>query len=318
MTRNFLKVLLPSLIALHGLAGCGAGQADADVVVTPKYRTEIDTFRVERLARLKAEGGYLNLAGLYWLREGSYRFGAAADNDIVFPTSADDYIGTFEVTDQGIVMTTMPGSSVMFEQQRVDKLLLLDDTTEEPVTVTSGSLAWGAINREGKFAIRLRDYQHPALEQLPPIPQFDVAPEYRVVARFRAYDEPRIANVGTVVEGLGYNPEAPGIVEFELDGETVELEVYSSGERYFIVFGDKTNGRETYPAGRFLYSAKADEAGLTVLDFNKSYNPPCVFSDFSTCPVATPRNRMPVRVTAGEKYDSALHVGALVYEHATN
>jgi len=44
-----------------------------------------------------------------------------------------------------------------------------------------------------------------------------------------------------------------------------------------------------------------------VLDFNKAYSPPCAFNDFSTCPVASPRNRLPVRLTAGEKYEPRLH-----------
>ena len=215
-------------------------------------------------------------------------------------------------------MTTLPDSHVMFGEERVESILMHDDTTENPVTVTLGSLAWVAVQRDGKYAIRLRDFKHPALEALPPIPQFDIAPEYRVVGRLKRYDQPQVANVGTVIEGLGYNPQSPGVVEFDIGGETVELEAYTVGERLFFVFGDLTNGRDTYPAGRFLYSAQPGEDGLTVLDFNKSYNPPCAFGDFSTCPVASPRNRLKVRIPAGEKFDPALHVTSLVYEHADN
>ena len=318
MSRNCLNVLVAGLLGMASLTACGDGQAGSEPVTDTDYVAEIETFRSERLSRLKAEDGYLNLAGLFWLREGSYRFGAAADNDIVFPPAADDYIGTFEVTSDGVVMTTLPGTSVMHGQQRVDAMLLHDDTTESPVTVTSGSLAWIAINREGRYAIRLRDYKHPALEALPPIPQFGIDPAFRVVAELEPYDAPRVVNVGTVIEGLGYNPESPGVLKFEIDGQQLELEAYTSGERLFLVFGDRTSGRETYPAGRFLYADGPGEDGLTVLDFNKSYNPPCAFGDFSTCPVATPRNRMPINITAGEKYDPGLHVTALVYEHADN
>ena len=76
------------------------------------------------------------------------------------------------------------------------------------------------------------------------------------------------------------------------------------------MFGDRTSGNETYPAGRFLYADAPDEHGRTVLDFNRAYNPPCAFNDFSTCPVATPRNRLRVAVNAGEKYIPELRTGA--------
>jgi uncharacterized protein len=38
-----------------------------------------------------------------------------------------------------------------------------------------------------------------------------------------------------------------------------------------------------------------------VVDFNKAYNPPCVFSPYATCPLPPPQNRLAVRVDAGEK-----------------
>ena len=123
--------------------------------------------------------------------------------------------------------------------------------------------------------------------------------------------EPRVANVNTVIEGLGWAPSSPGVAEFELDGEAYALEAYASGDRLFFVFGDRTNGRETYPAGRFLYAAWPDDDGMTILDFNRSYSPPCAFNDFSTCPVASPRNRLPVRVEAGELYSRDAYRGTV-------
>ena len=78
----------------------------------------------------------------------------------------------------------------------------------------------------------------------------------------------------------------------------------------FFVFGDQTNRDETYGAGRYLYADMPGENGYFVLDFNKAYSPPCAFNDFSTCPVASPRNRLPIRIEVGEKYDEALHFSA--------
>jgi uncharacterized protein len=41
--------------------------------------------------------------------------------------------------------------------------------------------------------------------------------------------------------------------------------------------------------------------GTTQVDFNKSYNPPCAFNDFATCPLPPPQNRLALRVESGEK-----------------
>ncbi|MEJ2299804.1 MAG: DUF1684 domain-containing protein [Woeseiaceae bacterium] len=100
---------------------------------------------------------------------------------------------------------------------------------------------------------------------------------------------------------------APGLARFEIDGVEYELEPQQSGDLLFFVFGDETNRDETYGAGRYLYAEMPPGEGTFVLDFNKAKSPPCAFNDFSTCPVASPRNRLPVRVEAGEKYDDALH-----------
>ncbi len=304
MIKSILKF---GFVAVFAFA-CSAGDAEMSGA-DDAYVADVEAWRVGRLQRLKAEDGYLNLAGLFWLSDITSSFGSAADNDLVFPSPAEAHIGEFEMMNDGVLMTVFPRADVRLDGKPVESILMRDDNTETPVTVTSGSLAWVVINREGKIGVRLRDFEHPALAALPPIPHFDIEPDWRVEGVLKLFDEPKIMNVGTVIEGVGYNPESPGVVAFEFDGESYELEAYSSGDQLFFVFGDLTSGRETYPAGRFVYARRPGEDGRTVLDFNKSYNPPCAFGDFSTCPVASPRNRLPVRIEAGEKYDTALHYG---------
>jgi hypothetical protein len=53
--------------------------------------------------------------------------------------------------------------------------------------------------------------------------------------------------------------------------------------------------------GRFLYTDAPSADGSVVVDFNRSYNPPCVFSPYATCPLPWPANRLPIRVEAGER-----------------
>ena len=48
--------------------------------------------------------------------------------------------------------------------------------------------------------------------------------------------------------------------------------------------------------------------GRVVIDFNKAYNPPCVFSPYATCPLPPEQNLLTIAITAGEKnYGNAKH-----------
>ena len=286
------------------LVACGADDAGFDLAA---YEVEIQRWQDGRLAALKGPQGHLNLAGLFWLAPGISSFGSADDNDIVFPRQAVARIGEFQLTATGVLMKTATGADVRYEDIPVRSILMADDTTDNPVTITHGTLAWTVIKRDDRHAVRLRDFEHPAIASFPPIEYFPIDPAMRVSATLKRFAEPKILNVETVIEGLGYHPQSPGTVAFDINGEAFELEAYASGDELFFVFGDQTSGSETYPAGRFLYAALPEDDGVTLLDFNRAYNPPCAFNDFATCPVASPRNRLATRIEVGEKFDPAVH-----------
>jgi uncharacterized protein (DUF1684 family) len=290
-------------LLLYLLAAC-QGEPPMDLAA---YKSEVQEWKAGRLERLKAPDGYLSLAGLFWLEEGRYSFGSDAASDFVFPESAPPKIGEFELTDDGVFMHLEEGMGASAGDEPATSMLLLHDTTGTPTEIHLGSLSWIVIERAGNFAVRLRDALHPAIEAFPPLEYYPIDPTLRVEGTLRRFDEPRVMNVETVIEGLGYHPESPGVVAFEVDGNTWELEAYDAGDDLFFVFGDMTSGKTTYPAGRFVYAKMPGEDGKTVLDFNKAYNPPCAFNDFATCPVASPRNRLKVAIEAGEMFDPDAH-----------
>lgn len=260
-------------------------------------------WRSQRLATLKGPDGWLNLAGLYWLQEGPNSFGAAADNDLVAPEdSAPPKLGVFLVEDGTVTFKTELGVDVFLGESPVTQILLADDQEREATLLTSGSLAWSVIRRMDRLGVRLRDYDHPAVAGFAGIESFSFDPSWRLEARFEPYPEPRTIRVPTVVEGLGWEPTVPGTLEFEAQGHSLSLEAYRSDDGFMIVFADETTGDTTYPAGRYLAAALPGPDGTTIFDFNKAYNPPCVFTEFATCPLATPRNRLPVAIEAGEKF----------------
>jgi len=123
-----------------------------------------------------------------------------------------------------------------------------------------------------------------------------------VSARFVRWPAPRTIPIPNVLGQVNDLP-SPGYVEFTVGGRPLRLEPVleePGAEELFFIFRDRTAGKETYPAGRFLY-APMPRDGAVVLDFNKAYSPPCAFTAYATCPLPPPQNRLAVRIEAGEK-----------------
>ncbi len=307
-----LAAAMAGLVILGLLAACGQPAGDpARVTDLVRYRQDIAAWDAQRVAGLKGEHGYLNLAGLFWLDEGAHRMGSAPGTDIRLPAGkAAPLVGTITVSGRRASFVAADGVDVRRAGAPVHRLALADDGADQPDLLTHGSLAWFIIRRAERLGVRLRDYEHRALETFPGIERFPVDPRWRVTARLERYAEPRQIAVATVVDGLAFEPISPGVLKFALDGERYALEAYGAAgdEALFIVFADATSGAMTYGAGRFLTAPWPDGAGRTVLDFNRAYNPPCAFNDYATCPIAPLHNRLPVAIQAGEKYAPQLHV----------
>jgi uncharacterized protein (DUF1684 family) len=180
----------------------GACDSGADGIDLRELETDVLNWREGRLERLMAPTGYLTLAGLFWLEQPSTSFGSAADNDVHFPQKAAPHIGKFQLTDDGVFMIAQPGVDVRVDDEPVQSILIADDTTDSPVMITHGSLAWTVIQRDGRFAVRLRDVENPVLESFPPLEYFPIDPAWRVEATFKRYEQPRTVAVSTVIEGL--------------------------------------------------------------------------------------------------------------------
>jgi uncharacterized protein (DUF1684 family) len=101
---------------------------------------------------------------------------------------------------------------------------------------------------------------------------------------------------------------SPGAIVFERDGRSWRLDAIleAPGDReLFVMFSDATSGKQTYGAGRFLYVGLPTADHIDV-DFNEAFNPPCAFTDFATCPLPPPQNRLALDIDAGElKYERA-------------
>lgn len=305
-----MKTLIPilQLCALLSLAAaCDPAETAGD---DAGYEAEILEWREQRLARLTAPEGFLSQVGLFWIDEGTWSIGSGEDNDIRLPHKAAGRVGDLHVSSAGVRLAVAEGVEVLHDGAPVRDIAMPADASGKRVMVEHGSIAWSIIERGGRLAVRVRDFEHPWLQSFGPIPYYPIDRALRVEAKLNRYAEPREIVVNTVIEGFQQFPVAPGTATFVIDGVDYELEPQLSGDRLFFVFGDQTNRDDTYGAGRYLYAEMPGDDGKFILDFNKATSPPCAFNDFSTCPVASPRNRLPVRIEAGEKYDEALYFKA--------
>lgn len=264
------------------------------------YLEALNTWKEQRLERLKDKDGWLSLAGLFWLKEGTNRFGSDAANDIVFPDKAPAFCGTLDLNNGEVILKVAEGVNIYSGDSLVSVMVLRKDPDQELIRLQQGDLAWYIVKRGERYGIRLRDHKHPRINELDHIPAYPVQTEYVVEAYLEPFDSVQIMTVATPLDGYVESYQCPGILHFRLRGKKLTLHPFTSGSGYFLVIADETTGLETYGAGRFMY-ATPDSSGRVILDFNKAYNPPCAFSPFATCPMPPRENFLPVAVEAGEK-----------------
>jgi uncharacterized protein len=265
---------------------------------------EFDSWKKSREKELLAEDGWVNLAGLYWIDpENAFLNQVSSDSLEISAKAGKKNIGTFAFINDSVWFFYNPKLAKKAKLQQPTK------TLQYPVdSYTAGGVyfehwKWTVINRGGQFAMRLRDLEHPGLAEFQPIPTYEYNPELAVQAFFQPkYNETMgIPNVlGQIIEW-----KVMGVLKFRLDGKDYELTALDEAGKLFVIFSDKTNEKETYPTGRYLYVNYPDRNGNTRIDFNYSYNPPCAFTAFATCPIPPKVNRLEIAVAAGEKYPNA-------------
>jgi uncharacterized protein len=221
----------------------------------------------------------------------------------VLPASAPGRAGTFELRQGRVTVRLQPGvAGTVGGQPLTATRELKSDHEGSPDVITMGRLTMHIIQRGQRFGVRLKDQDSTARRDFAGLEWFPVDESYRVTARFVPYAPPRPLAVPNIL-GEIEEMRSPGYAVFTLEGKEVRLEpvLESAGaQELFFIFRDLTAGKETYPAGRFLYSSLPRD-GTVLLDFNKAYNPPCAFTRFATCPLPPKSNKMDVRVAAGEK-----------------
>jgi uncharacterized protein (DUF1684 family) len=264
------------------------------------YRAEIEKWRQEREAALKADDGFLTVAGLYFLQEGVTRFGADQANDIVLPSGPAE-AGVFEHRAGATTVKLAEGTAATINGKPIRELTLKSDSAEGgPDRVTIGDLSLFVHASGRRQAIRLRDKNSAIRREFKGCRWYPIDPAYRVEGRLMPYNAQKQVELPNILGDIE-EFKSPGLVAFTLHGRQIRMEpVLSSRGRYWFIFRDQTSGKETYNAARFLYADAPGADGKVVIDFNRAYNPPCAFNPHTTCPLPSPQNRLAVPIRAGE------------------
>lgn len=291
-----MRIFTSGLIIML-LTACGTGNREIS------FERDHEKWAQERVSRLKSDSGWLNLAGLFWLQEGENTFGSDSSNQIIFPGKVPGHLGTYVLEDSSILFVPATGAGVMYGDSPAGAMKISTDRPGKATLLKSGSLAWYIIERNERYAIRLRDFESNTIREFHGIEYFPANIKWNIRAEYKAFVEPIEMNIPTVM-GTVEKELCPGVLRFKVEGKEQELYPIKAGNRLFIVFADETSGFETYGGGRFLYIEDPGKDDWVYINFNRAYNPPCVFTPFATCPLPPPENILSVRIEAGEKSQS--------------
>jgi uncharacterized protein (DUF1684 family) len=259
--------------------------------------TDLDTFAQQweqwhqEHERVRADRhGFLAITGLHWLTGEPQRF--------------PDAPGEWWTGPEGVVVRLDEGEELQVDGQPVGGEHCFGVIPERGgVTAGFGDAVVEVAKRGGSDVVRPRHPDSPVLAAYPGTSAYPADPRWAVTGRYLPFDEPRPTTVGAVVEGLQHVYDAPGRIEFALDGQPLSLTAFNGHTpgSLFVLFTDETSGVTTYAANRSLQVPAPDSDGTVRLDFNRATNLPCAYTQFATCPLPPAENHLPIAVEAGEK-----------------
>ena len=240
--------------------------------------------------RLADPHGFLAITNLHWLTEDPQRF--------------PDAPGAWSTGPDGVVVVLDPG-----EELTIDGAVVTGTHHFGAIPERGGvNAVWNdavieVARRGGHDIVRPRHPNTVLLNGFTGTPAYAPDPRWVVTGRYLAFDEPRPTTVGAAVEGLEHVYDAPGRIEFELDGQPLALTAFPGHGpgSLMALFTDATSGVTTYAANRVLTLDRPAADGTVLLDFNRATNLPCAYTDLATCPLPPAENRLPVAIEAGEK-----------------
>lgn len=290
---KFLKFL----IVLAFLISCKPNEKK--FVIDAKYASKIDSFYETKMEERKAD--YLQLVALHKLNKGNNTFGKDTINDLVLSIGyLPSVIGNIMINDVGIQFNSAEKVDIKNQKDSIItelNLSLNEYGSSEKLYYLY--LSWQIITRSEQQYLRVWDAKNPAIDEFKGFNKFELNNDFIFDANFTYYEKEKTEIVKAKVDGKR-STNFIGKISFTYNNKPYSLEVGSGG---FTMVGDATTGENTYGGGRYMYVNLPEANGKTILDFNKLYNPPCSFSEFTTCLYPPRQNHLPFAILAGEKLE---------------
>ena len=240
--------------------------------------------------RLSDPHGFLAITDLHWLSETPQRFDDAPGEWSTGPDGVRVVLTDSETLEvDGVAVRGTHGFGAIAER---DSLF--------PV---AGDAVIEVAKRDGHDILRPRHPENPLRVRFVDTPTYEPDPRWAVTGTYVPFDEPRPTTVGAAVEGLQHVYDAPGRIDFSLDGKAFSLTAFNGKApgSLLVLFTDATSGVTTYAANRSLPVEAPGADSTVLLDFNRAANLPCAYTDLATCPLPPAENRLPIAIEAGEQ-----------------
>jgi hypothetical protein len=291
---KLLKYFLIIAIILN-ISSCKTETSKKEL--TEPYKAALEAYRIEKDDSRRA--GYLQLTGLFKLNDTLNTFGKGASSTFQLDLEGLPLtIGTIEKQDGLLFLNASEGVEILTKSDSIITTIpLYLDEYGSSIRLYHNRLNWQVITRSGFHYLRVWDEKNPAIIGFTGFQNFELNPNYIFNGKFTYYEQPKEELVKAQLDGQR-STKFLGKITFEYEGSTHNLEVGSSG---FTMVSDETTGDETYGGGRYVYIDLPSKDSIVTLDLNKLYNPPCSFSEFTTCLYPPRQNHLPFKVEAGEK-----------------
>lgn len=281
-------------------AALAAKKAEAEQV----FFAENAAWREQRRQELLRPDGWTSLVGLHWIEPGAHYIGSGSGSGVRLAVGPAK-MGMLVLKRDRIDFIPESGAALTLDGESLKGRTELHSDREHTPSVIGFDEGKGkltVIKRGDRYALRVKHADAPSRTEFAGLEFWSADPSWRIAGKFVANPPGKTIPIVDII-GVTTDSPNPGAVEFVRGGKTYRIEALAeddSGE-LFLVFADRTSGHGSYPAGRFLDTAKPDANGNVVLDFNRAYDPPCAFTPFATCPLPPPENRIDLAIDAGEK-----------------
>jgi uncharacterized protein len=289
------RLIIGGLAALGGAGLCPAVAPDA-------YERGILRSREQAGEHFKSESGPLTLVARFSPRDGKSTLGNDPGCSLVVPdTNAPPKIGEVTVKEGRAILRFAPGVRAVAGGKQVSSVET-NSKSSQMARASVGSIRLGLYFIRGEqLQISVGDPNWTLRKEAQPLSWFPVNRKLRIVADWVPYDKPKTVHVPDN-DGSSRERSIPAFVRFVVNGQKLSMiaVLRPDNPKPFFVFGDATNGHETYGAGRFL-DADPPRNGKITLDFNEAHNPLCAYNHEFLCPIAPKENRLAVAIRAGEQ-----------------